>query len=248
MLNLNKIYHGDCHDYFEQIDCNSIDLIIIDPPYLTTKEVWDKKEVVNDILSKELFRIAKDSCSFYVWCGIGEKSQSLIRWFPIFNKDWYFKDLITWKKQRGIGMRKGWLYTREEIMWFVKDNSKFIWNKENQYSTEKYDECWIKRLKKEDKPYKRASLVWTDIQEETLSGTCGIKNIDKKKIQHFTPKPIKALERIIEVNTKEGDLIFDCFCGSGSTCLAAKNLNRNYIGIEINQIYVNISKERLNEN
>jgi len=50
----------------------------------------------------------------------------LIRWFPIFNEKWYFKDLITWKKQRGMGMRKGWLYTREEIMWFVKDNKKFI--------------------------------------------------------------------------------------------------------------------------
>src|SRR3990167_8975584 len=137
MIEINKIHCGDCFDLLKLIDSNSVDLIIIDPPYLTTKEKWDKTEIVNEELSRELFRVAKNSCSLYVWCGIGEKSQSLIRWFPIFNKDWYFKDLITWKKQRGIGMRKGWLYTREEIMWFVKDNKKFIWNTDNQYSKEK---------------------------------------------------------------------------------------------------------------
>lgn len=99
---INKI-HLETQGNFEilkQLPDNSIDLIIIDPPYLTTGEKWDKKEVVNAELSKELFRIAKDSCSLYIWCGIGEKSQSLIRWFPIFSKDWYFKDLITWKKQK----------------------------------------------------------------------------------------------------------------------------------------------------
>jgi DNA modification methylase len=104
---MNKIVLSDCASFLKNIPDQYVDLIIIDPPYMTTKENWDKKEVVNEELSKELFRIAKQSCSLYVWCGIGEKSQSLIRWFPIFKNDWFFKDLITWKKQRGIGMRKG---------------------------------------------------------------------------------------------------------------------------------------------
>ncbi len=141
---------GDCLDKLKEITNNSIDLIIADPPYLTTKEYWDQKEVVDNKLSKEFYRILKATGNFYCWCGIGEKSQSLIRWFPIFSKDFIFKDLITWKKQRGIGMRRGWLYTREEIMWFVKDNKKFIWNKKEQYSTEKYGMLWAKRLKKEN--------------------------------------------------------------------------------------------------
>lgn len=134
---LNKIFleiQGN-FEYLKQVPDNSIDLILVDPPYLTTKESWDKKEVVTSELSKEFYRILKDTGSFYCWCGIGEKkSQSLIRWYPIFSKDFIFKDLITWKKQRGIGMRKGWPYTREEIMWFVKNNKNFIWNKKEQYS------------------------------------------------------------------------------------------------------------------
>ena len=104
---MNTLILGAWQDNLSRIESNSIDLIIIDPPYIVTSEKWDKEEAVNEDLSKQLFRVAKESCSIYVWCGIGEKSQSLIRWFPIFSKDWHFKDLITWKKQRGIGMRKG---------------------------------------------------------------------------------------------------------------------------------------------
>ncbi len=207
---------GDCCDKLKEITDNSIDLIIADPPYLTTKEYWDQKEVVDNKLSKEFYRILKDTGNFYCWCGIGEKSQSLIRWFPIFNKNFIFKDLITWKKQRGIGMRKGWLYTREEIMWFVKDNKKFVWNKEEQYSTEKYNILWAKRLKKEKFPYKRATNVWTDIKEETLLGNVGIKDLKKKNILHFTPKPLKAIERIIRSSTRVNDLVLDPFLGGGA--------------------------------
>jgi len=235
---LNKIFleTSGQFEYLKQISDNSIDLIIIDPPYLTTKEDWDKKEVVTEWLSKELFRVAKDSCSLYIWCGIGEKSQSLIRWFPIFNKDWHFKDLITWKKQRGIGMRKGWLYTREEIIWFVKDNKQFIWNKKEQYDlTDKR----LFSLPNNKSEYKRWTNVWIDINEEAG----GMKSPQF----HPTQKPIKALERIIKCHTKENDIVLDCFMGAGSTAIACQNLNRNFIGMEIYQNYIDISYKRLSE-
>jgi len=226
-----------------KIESNSVDLIIIDPPYLTTNEKWDKEEVVNDELSKELFRIAKDSCSLYVWCGIGEKSQSLIRWFPIFQNDWYFKDLITWKKQRGIGMRKGWLYTREECMWFVKDNSKFIWNKEEQYNLNDFvgeRKFGFKNLKNKDykiSEYKRLSNVWTDIGENSFDW--------RNKPDHFTPKPVELIERIVKLHTDKNDLVLDCFAGSGTTGVACKRLNRNFILIEKEKEYCDIIQERL---
>lgn len=240
MLEINKIYCEDCLTGMRKIDDKSIDLIIIDPPYLTTKEKWDKIEVVNEELTSQLFRIAKDSCSLYVWCGIGEKSQSLIRWFPIFNKIWYFKDLITWKKDRGIGMRKGWLYTREEIMWFVKDNKFFVWNKKEQYTNEK--RVYTPNPEACGSEFKRISNVWIDIKESTLQGRMGQVEVRG----HFTPKPIKALERIIKCHTKENDLVLDCFFGSGSTGLVCKNLNRQFIGFEKDPNYFDIAKKRLN--
>jgi site-specific DNA-methyltransferase (adenine-specific) len=232
---MNQVILGDCHEKILDIPDESIDLIIIDPPYLTTKEEWDQKEVVTLDLSKQLFRIAKQNCSLYVWCGIGEKSQSLIRWFPIFSEMWYFKDLVTWKKQRGIGMRKGWLYTREEVMWFVKDNGRFVWNKEFQYDL---SDKRLFSLPNNRSDFKRWTNVWTDIVE--IAG--GMKS---SPFGHFTPKPEKAIERIIQLHTTDGDTVFDCFAGSGTTGVVAQRMNRNFILIEKEPDYYNLILERL---
>jgi site-specific DNA-methyltransferase (adenine-specific) len=245
---MNTLTLGSWQDSIVDVPDESVDLIIIDPPYMTTGEKWDKKEAVNDELSRQLFRIAKPSCSLYVWCGIGEKSQSLIRWFPIFSEHWRFKDLITWKKQRGIGMRKGWLYTREELMWFVKDNKQFVWNKEHQYSKEKREKSSygyvLPNGKKADdyikSEYKRIANVWSDISETTF-------NTSKKGLigKHFTPKPQAAIERIVQLHTREGDVVFDCFAGSGTTGVVAKKMNRRYIMIEKEAEYMDLIVERL---
>ena len=241
---MNELIHGTWQNELPKVESNSVDLVIIDPPYLTIKEKWDNKEEVNLELSKQLFRIAKDNCSLYVWCGIGEKSQSLIRWFPIFSEQWFFKDLITWKKQRGIGMRKGWLYTREELMWFVKNNKKFIWNKEFQYGDERrIRDCGKDIIKPSQSGkfaksiYKRLTNVWTDISEESFDVT--------NKISHFTPKPKKAIERIILAHTKKDDIVLDCFLGSGTTMQVCNELGRNCIGIEKELEYYEYCKQFL---
>ncbi|MCL2406346.1 MAG: site-specific DNA-methyltransferase [Defluviitaleaceae bacterium] len=62
---------------------------------------------------------------------------------------------------------------------------------------------------------------------------------------HETQKPLKLMERLVSLVTQEGAIIIDPFAGSGTTCLAAKNLNRHYIGIEIDENYAEIAKKRL---
>jgi len=237
----NKFWCVDCIEFLKQLSDNCIDLIIIDPPYLVTKENWDKKEVVNERLVEELFRVLKDTGNLYCWCGIGEKSQSLIRWFPIFSNKFYFKDLVTWKKQRGIGMRKGWLYTREEIMWFVKDNKKFVWNQEKQYSNEK--RVYTPNPENCKSEFKRLTNVWTDINESSLQGAMGQVQIKG----HFTPKPIEVIERIIQCHTKENDIILDCFIGSGTTARAAQKLNRRWLGCDISEEYCKLARKLQDE-
>ena len=64
---------------------------------------------------------------------------------------------------------------------------------------------------------------------------------------HITPKPLDMIERIIKASSNEGDLVLDCFAGSGTTAVAAKKLKRNFICGEMNQEYVAISQQRLNE-
>ena len=211
---------------------NSIDLVLTDPPYLTTSEKWDKAEVFNEDVAIEIKRVCKPTACIYIWCGIGEHSQSLIRWFPILQKHLIFKDLITWKKRRGIGMRKGWLYTREEILWFVKDNSRFVWNSDFQYSEE--PNLFTKGMSGYPikSKFKRITNVWTDIPEELV----------RKQKTHYTPKPLKAIERIIQLHTKPSDIVLDPFSGSGTTALAALNLDRFFICGDIDPV----SNENLN--
>lgn len=73
------------------------------------------------------------------------------------------------------------------------------------------------------------------------------KNIaDKKKYNHPTIKPLSIIRTLIKNSSNEGDIVLDCFSGSGTTCVASKELNRNFIGIEINKEYWQISQDRLN--
>lgn len=69
---------------------------------------------------------------------------------------------------------------------------------------------------------------------------------DKEKFSHPTIKPLNLVERHIKHTTQEGDIVLDCFCGSGTTCVACKNTNRHYIGIEINEKWHKIAVDRLN--
>lgn len=62
---------------------------------------------------------------------------------------------------------------------------------------------------------------------------------------HLTPKPVDLLEYIIETSSNENDLVLDCFMGSGSTGVACKNTNRDFIGIELDEKYFNTAKERI---
>lgn len=73
-----------------------------------------------------------------------------------------------------------------------------------------------------------------------------VKNVSKEKTDHPCQIPIKLMERIITLLTEEGDLIIDPFCGSGSSVIAAKNLKRNYIGIEKSEKYYNLILKRIN--
>ena len=164
------------------------------------------------------------------------------------SEKFYFKDLITWKKQRGHGIRKGWLYTREEILWYVKDNKHFIWNNNEQYLDEKRPWNVYKKGGKmvNKSEYKRISNVWTDINEVGFGTSPKEFSEIRNEIKHLTPKPFSAIERIIKAHTKENDIILDPFMGSASTAIACIKTNRKYIGSENNKEIYNNSINRIN--
>lgn len=241
----NTVLCEDCLTNMAIFPNDFFDLIIADPPYLTTNAVWDRREVFTEEVVQEMKRILKPSGSIYVWCGIGEKSQSLMRWFPLLSAHLRFKDIITWKKQCGIGNRKGWLYTREELTWWVKDNKQFVWRKDNQYSDvpragQDFSFQNIEKGYKNKSKNYRWTNVWEDIPEVKWQ-----RGPKKPWLYHKTSKPKKAIARIVEAHTYEGDKVYDPFMGSGTTAVVCQSLGREWYGCDINEEYVEMTRHRL---
>lgn len=243
---LIQVIQGDCLDELRKIESNSIDLIITDPPQFgIVKDSWDNQwNTYQDYLSwcklwiSELSRVIKDTGNIYIWCTIGEKSDMAIRVKLIGDESGLiFKDWITWKKRRGLGNKRGWLYTREEILWFCK-SEKYTWNEDNQYNEDEKNE-FTKGFSGYDckSEFKRITNVWDDIPEE----------LGNKNILHSTPKPMKAIERIILSHTYENDLVLDIFGGSGTTAVCSKNLKRRCIIIDKEQDNIDFTRVRLDE-
>lgn len=92
-----------------------------------------------------------------------------------------------------------------------------------------------------DTPYMKGSNIFR------IPGfSAGAKKTNGEML-HPTQKPVEVIEKLITDSTKEGDLVLDCFMGSGTTAVAAKKLNRNFIGFEIQEKYITISENRLKQ-
>ncbi|EGQ4351315.1 site-specific DNA-methyltransferase, partial [Staphylococcus pseudintermedius] len=132
---------------------------------------------------------------------------------------------ITWQKTNpppNLGCRN-FTHSTETIIWAKKESKK---------SKHYFDY----QLMKSYNDNKQMKDVWT--------GPLTPKR-EKKFGKHPTQKPLYLLERIIEASTKQGDLILDPFLGSGTTGVAAKKLQRKFIGIEVDEVFIDIAKNRI---
>lgn len=235
----NKIIEGDSLQILKQIEDESIDCIITDPPYnLSGKslkntnnktggswykmnETWD---VFDDYLSftntwiKEATRILKKTnSSIIIFCSfhsIGEIVSTLkSNGFKILN-------IIVWEKTNAIPniTHRILTHSSEFIIW-ATNSEKWIFNYE---SMKKYADG------------KQLRDVW---RFPVCQG--------KERTKHPTQKPLEIFKRLVEMASNEGDIILDPFCGSGTTLIAANQLNRKWIGIELKREYIEIANKRL---
>lgn len=226
-----------CIEYMRTLPNECIDLIIADPPYYKiVQNNWDNNwENEKEYLgwckkwTKECFRILKPSGVFYVWGAIGKHQQHcFFKYIMNCEEDFIFQDWITWKKQKGIGSRKGYMWIREELVMFSK-NKTFTINKPYLDEIAKNHG----RLPRDKVNYKRCGNVWTDINEVTVGNL-----IHTERVKHPTQKPLKACDRIIKTSSNIDDLVYIPFAGSGSEIVSCINNNRNYLATETNKEYI----------
>lgn len=238
-----SLYNCDCMEILPKLSDNSIDMILCDLPYAETGNKWDKKLNLNQLF-KEYERIIKDEGAI-VLTGTFRFGCELFNVAPhLYKYDWI------WEKDNGTNAPNVNLQpfrVHEQVFVFGKGrvtNGKRIPMKYNPQKTE-------------GKPYcqksGRMSSNWRGglgtVVTNNENGLRHPKTIQKfirdKGGLHPTQKPVEMMEYFIKTYTNEGDLVLDNCMGSGTTGVACKNLNRNFIGIELDETYFNIAKNRI---
>jgi len=238
---------GDCLEVMKTIEDNSIDAIITDPPYGTTACKWDS--VIDfELMWEQLNRVIKTNGAVVLFGN--EPFSSALRMSNIKN---YKYDWI-WEKNKVNGLIKNQPRRAfENICVFYKKPP--TWNEIKIKRTEsEYKLCKrtndSKTIGTEHRPNMDFVLIRKPLAEQWYKKPINILqfNKDDKRNgkQHPTQKPVALMEYLIKTYTNENETVLDFTMGSGSTGVAAKNLNRNFIGIEKEEKYFKIAQERVN--
>lgn len=239
---INQIHHGDCLEIMKDIPDKSIDMILCDLPYGTTRNKWDSIIPLEE-LWKAYERIIKDNGAIVLTAQtpfdkvLGASKLQLLKY------EWI------WEKTNATGhlnAKKMPLKAHENILVFYKKLPTFnpvktaghkrkvssAKTKDNKHSTDNYGD-----FKKVDydstERYPRSVMVFS---------------MDKQKTAlHPTQKPAALFEYLIKTYTNEGETVLDNCIGSGTTAAAAINTGRNFIGIEQDAGYVEIARNRIDE-
>jgi len=249
---INRIINGDILDVLDFVPDGSIDLIIIDPPYNLSKTFNSSKfSAMSDgnyenYLRSWFYRICsklKPHGSLYM-CGDWKCSSSQQR---IIEEKLTILNRITWQREKGRGAKSNWKNAMEDIWFAVKDDKNYY-----------FDVDAVKMKRQVIAPYKENGKPkdWEDTQDGKFRITFPSNFWDDISIpfwsmpentDHPTQKPEKLIAKLILASSKPGDIIFDPFVGSGTTCVVAKKLGRQFIGVEIDEEYCMWGIKRLNQ-
>ena len=241
MLELNKIYLGDCLEVMKDISDKSIDMILCDLPYGTTACKWDAI-IPFEPLWEQYNRVIKDNGAIALFGNEPFTSEMVCSNLEGFKYRW------DWNKQIPSGMsyaRYRPMQQTEDICVFTKKGVKTVYNPQ---------------MTKRDKPIKSGGTNYSETapikyKDKSFKKTYEYKNpitlISFAKIRkgslHPTQKPVDLLEYFIKTYTNEGETVLDNCIGSGTTAIACINTGRNYIGIEKDKNYYNLANKRIED-
>ncbi len=238
------LINGDCLEEMKNIPDGSVDAIICDPPYGTTACKWDSV-IPFEPMWEQLKRVIKPNGAIVISACQPFTSVLVCSNIKMYKYDW------VWQKPKGTGhlnAKKQPMRDKEDILVF--------YSKQCTYNPQK-----IKGSPYKDKAGKNhdSNTSMTDSygdytnKREDNSGFRYPKQVQafpivERGTVHPTQKPVALMEYLIKTYTNEGETVLDFAMGSGTTGVACKNLNREFIGIELDKEYFEIAKERINAN
>lgn len=260
-LTLNSTICGDCLAYMKTLDDSCIDVVITSPPYAEQRVSTYGGVSVDEFpewmarVGKEIYRILKPSGSFVLnikeHVNKGRRDTYVLKTVLLLSDIFIWSDTYIWNKTNPFptGSKKRLKDGFEYCYLFTKTlNHKFYPNNVLVKSTSKWLESEKRRRNKGVHNVTNGSGM--NMERRYIADMVRPSNVltlavDTTNHKHPATFPIGLPEFFIKLLTEEGDVVFDPFAGSGTTLVAAKNLNRRYIGTEINSEYFEIIRERL---
>lgn len=238
------LYNLDCIDYLKSIEDNSIDLVCVDPPYFIRYDGgkgWDNQWTSEaDYLdwckswTQECERVLKPNRMFVCFGTL--KTDTFLRYkMEVLNMytSLYPQNEIIWSYNWG-GRSKSNFARKHEYAWCYSKGNTFLFNADDVRVERK-----VKRNVRTGEAHSKGTIptcIWEKNNHTMSKDFCG---------WHPTTKNLDVLQRIIKAYTNPGDLVLDCFSGSGSTMIAASRTGRQFTGTEIDTDYYSNSLQRL---
>lgn len=274
-METNKIYHGNCIEKLKEIEANKVDLIYFDPPFFTqrkhsltnkdnskTYQFDDKYNSIEEYLKLvenvllESKRVLKNTGSVFLHCDKTASHNIRVVMDKVFGRE-NFQSEIIWSYKRWSNAKKG-LLNAHQVIFFYSKTQDFKFNTLfTDYSvTTNLDQILQDRERNENgkSVYKKDEngnvVLGKEKKGVPLSDVWEIPYLNpkaKERTGYPTQKPVLLLNQILNIVTDEGDLVVDPFCGSGTTCVSAKSLKRQFIGIDISKDAVELANSRLEE-
>ena len=274
-MNTDTVHTGDCLPLLTMLCDGSVDLVYLDPPFFTQithtlktrdnrreytfSDTWESITVYKNFLKERIAAcrsVLKDTGSIFVHCDSSASHHIRLILDDVFGAE-NFQSEIIWTYRRWSNAKRGLLNAHQTIYFYSKSNSYKFNTLYTDYSpTTNIDQILQERERNEHGKsiYKRDSqgnVLWgKEKRGVPLSNVWEIPYLNPKAAERTgypTQKPILLLERIIEIATREGDLVLDPMCGSGTTLVAAKLLDRHWIGIDKEDAAVEMARARLEQ-
>lgn len=248
---IDNIFNMNLFDVLPFFPENSVDLLIIDPPYNLDKDFnglkfnkSNDKDYIDYLESwfPNIIGLLKETGSLYI-CGDWKCTSAL---YQVVNKYLIVRNRISWQREKGRGARSNWKNCTEDI-WYATVSDDYY-----------FDVDAVKMKRKVIAPYKENGKPkdWDETEDGNFRLTHPSNFWDDITIpywsmpentDHPTQKSEKLIAKLILASCPEKGLVFDPFLGSGTTAVVAKKLNRHYCGIEINEEYCCWAKKRLKQ-
>lgn len=237
--NKYELYKGDCLELMKDIPDKSIDMILCDLPYGTTRNKWDSI-IPLDKLWSEYCRIIKDNGAVVLFAQTPFDKVLGVSNLKMLKYEWI------WEKTAATGhlnAKKMPMKAHENILVFYKKLPTYNPQKTTGHTPV---HSYIKHQDDGSNYGKTKVGISGGGSTERYPRSVQIFKSDKQKVAlHPTQKPIDLLQYLIKTYTNEGEIVLDNCMGSGSTGVACLNTNRKFIGIELDDKYFDIATERI---